>query len=1153
MVGHHRNQLRRPLALSVAFVLVAAVLQVLGSAPASAAPCADPQTNPTLVAGFEIDGNLCLNTTGTTGDSEWDTVGGQPAQSDPSGSTDTTAFSGTAEGGWPWTPSQISGSNPSGNADITHVFASAEIANDEVIAYIGWERAATQGTVGFYVELNQQPNRLLANGQPGPVPNRTDGDLRLRFIQQGNTLLALDAAYTWASSGPDSGTWTPAPVTGYAARTNGVAVSNLPNVTPNPMPAGTFAEVAVNLSDLFAGIGGCSGEFGYLNLRSVSSLQATNPPLQDWVRPIDLGVPSTCPAVVLQKRWLNGAEGDTAGLSIDGATVAPGFATSTASGLPDFTDTTNRATAVIEPGAAVALAETLGENTGTYTSTIGCDRGVLDPVPGRTGSFTMPPGFGAADTVTCTFTNTRTQATLELTKVWASSTPGDTADLTIGTEQRGITGPTTSTAPASTTIEAPIFSGEPVTVVEDFGDDNASSYEALTECTANILDFDEGDFGANFTVPDEPTDVACTITNTAIPARLTLSKVWVNGAPGDTAEMTITSDVDPTRTDSGVATVPAGGEGRSPYSAILAAVAGEAVTLSEVLPAPNETNVGMYQPIALECDGEPLEFDATGAGATATFTVPSSEPVDCTYTNEARYAVELTKEWGANAVAGDTADLTITNETTPDADGVTATAPDPPDTPASVIAAPDDTIHVEETLSNSGAYAATLSCVGVTPGSATGTSGSFTVPPDLVAGTTIRCAFRNTAQYTVSLTKAWGAGAVAGDTAELTIRNGTTAVAASVVATAPNPPDVPATVSASAGDYISLEEVTDAASVGYDTTLACTSGPLRTVVPGTTDEFEVPFDLPAGTAIRCTFTNTGRLAPPPQTPVSRPVIRTVTSHPRVTPGTRFHDRIHVRNLAGPSGATAVARLYGPFRSRAAASCQPRFQARAHTFNVVNGWNRTPTVTVRRPGVYTWKVTLLANAANSSATHPCGQVAETTVVAKRPYVAPIIKGGFSGSIDPSRLDRRMPVTVRMPGIGMRAVVRKERVVRGRMTLPGDVGEVGWLRNSAAFGDKIGAAVVGGHVSDRRDRPGAMVKLGRAQAGQRITVVKDGRRYRYKVVRKTTFDRHQRLPQRFFTTTGRHRLVLVSCTDRVVYPNGRFHYTRYVVVVAKRLGP
>jgi len=286
---------------------------------------------------------------------------------------------------------------------------------------------------------------------------------------------------------------------------------------------------------------------------------------------------------------------------------------------------------------------------------------------------------------------------------------------------------------------------------------------------------------------------------------------------------------------------------------------------------------------------------------------------------------------------------------------------------------------------------------------------------------------------------------------------------------------------------------------------------------------------------------------------STPHVRTVTSHDRVSPGQPFYDRIHVRGLAGGLGATAVARLYGPFTSRAAATCVPGHRVRTKTLHVDNGWNRTPAVHVNATGVYTWRVSLRANAANRSATHRCGQAVETTTVAKLGYVAPIVQGGFSGTISSPDLARRAPApaTIRMPAIGLRAPVMPERVIDGRMTLPANVGHVGWLRKSAGIGDKIGTSVIAGHVSDRHDNPGAMFDLSRAKAGQQITVTRAGTPYKFKVVSKATFDRRHRLPHRYFVTTGRHRLVLISCTKKVVYPNGHFHYTRYVVVVANRI--
>lgn len=105
-------------------------------------------------------------------------------------------------------------------------------------------------------------------------------------------------------------------------------------------------------------------------------------------------------------------------------------------------------------------------------------------------------------------------------------------------------------------------------------------------------------------------------------------------------------------------------------------------------------------------------------------------------------------------------------------------------------------------------------------------------------------------------------------------------------------------------------------------------------------------------------------------------------------------------------------------------------------------------------------------------------------------------GLDGTLDSSSY-RKAPVALSMPAIGLRALVRPEGIAAGSMTLPRDVGEVGWLTRSAGAGGVIGTTVIGGHLSDR------------------------------------------------------HRLVLVSCTDRVVHADGRFHYTRSLVVEARLL--
>jgi hypothetical protein len=278
-----------------------------------------------------------------------------------------------------------------------------------------------------------------------------------------------------------------------------------------------------------------------------------------------------------------------------------------------------------------------------------------------------------------------------------------------------------------------------------------------------------------------------------------------------------------------------------------------------------------------------------------------------------------------------------------------------------------------------------------------------------------------------------------------------------------------------------------------------------------------------------------------------PTISTRTSSKRIKPGAALRDHVRIARLAGTS-TQATARLYGPFPSRKAITCQPGRLARAVTFTVRNGSTRTPAVRVTAAGYYTWQVTTSANAANNAATHRCGLASETTLVARAAYPTPIINGGFSGILPRTPYGRAGVVTVRLPRIGLDAPVRTAGVSGGRMELPGDVGEVGWLRRSATGGDAIGTTVIAGHVSSRRDAPGAMHRLSSARKGDRIAFTQGGTTYRFKVVEKATYVRGHRLPRRYFSTTGKHRLVLISCTGRVVH-HGRFHYARYQVVVAE----
>jgi hypothetical protein len=125
--------------------------------------------------------------------------------------------------------------------------------------------------------------------------------------------------------------------------------------------------------------------------------------------------------VIVRKTWVNGVSGDKADLVINGATAAPGKATSTSDGSPgSWTDPATVATATPTPGSRVTVAETMpGSNKGRYTSTLRCVDATNQPVPITNGGFAMP-----GSNVTCTFANEGIRPTIALWKTTLDAAGG---------------------------------------------------------------------------------------------------------------------------------------------------------------------------------------------------------------------------------------------------------------------------------------------------------------------------------------------------------------------------------------------------------------------------------------------------------------------------------------------------------------------------------------------------------------------------------------------------------------------------------------------------------------------------------------------------------------------------------------------------------
>ena len=363
----------------------------------------------------------------------------------------------------------------------------------------------------------------------------------------------------------------------------------------------------------------------------------------------------TSATLVLQKRWVVGASGDTADLSIGGDNAGSGFATAT---VPDGGTglSIDKASVTLLSGTSVDLSEVLGAgNTGSYSSEIGCNQPGLTPdADGQGGTYAVP---ATPVPVTCTISNTRTSASITLQKRWVDGATDDTADLSVtgadvGSATSTATGAAGSETDTDNQADARVFSGETVDLAEVLGAGNTGSYTSAIACDQPGLDPDANGQGGTFTVPATPVPVTCTITNTRTSAVLILQKEWVNGATDDTADLSVTgSDPGTAGSATSTATGASGSETDTDNQANARVFSGETVDLAEVL---GSGNTGTYGSI-IACDQPGLTPDANGQGGT--FAVPATPlPVTCTITNTRTSAmIVLQKEW-VNGAAGDTAD-----------------------------------------------------------------------------------------------------------------------------------------------------------------------------------------------------------------------------------------------------------------------------------------------------------------------------------------------------------------------------------------------------------------------------------------------------------------------------------------------------------------
>lgn len=400
---------RGAMAAAVAAALVAILTSTLGA----------PAAEAVNVGGFEIDGDFAVNAGGL----DWNALPGQPSAKDAIGSGTDDNFAGGAKeqdtSSWQLLNSSVS---PAAN-DIGNLYGYGALVGGQQYAFIGFERAVSGGTTMFNVELNQ--NSDVRNSYGVLVPNRQPGDLLIDIQQQASGTPTVGGVYRW-----DGSQWV-----AIANGASGVTGASNSTVVTNPLgqilQPGTFAELGVNLSQVF-GIPACPGvTFNAINMRSRASTSITSQ-VKDYVQPGAVSVPTSCGALSIDKR-------DPAGNRLPGATftispnpipLATGTLTVTdgsaqdpdgaANGVINFANAPPATYTVTETGAPTGYvldttSKTTTVTTGnlstvTVTNRLGTaswqklDDITGQPVPAAGATFQLTPTGGAAATLGKTLT-----------------------------------------------------------------------------------------------------------------------------------------------------------------------------------------------------------------------------------------------------------------------------------------------------------------------------------------------------------------------------------------------------------------------------------------------------------------------------------------------------------------------------------------------------------------------------------------------------------------------------------------------------------------------------------------------------------------------------------------------------------------------------
>lgn len=345
----------------------------------------------TVVGGFEIDGNICAQT-----NLDWDTTGLYTED----GLSDGTAFEGGDSEGIDPANWGGGGPSPNGKTDIGDFWAFSQVSGGDVYGFFALTNDSTSGGTSQYdVEYNQQDNVAQAGIT---VPVRTPGDLLFRFASSGSDPIIFTDAKRWTLQSDGA----------YGAGCEDITADAGWCTIPIPMGVfaqqvnadGTFFEGAINIS-LLIGEGNCSGNFGVVQVRSVTGGSFYSSSLKDYVTPLGVNTPSTCGSIIINKE-------DTDGNKLGGATfsVSPNPDPELANDVP-YSITDNDANDKNPADGIIEINPVDPNEEYTVTETDAPD-GYLLPIPASQG----PAFVGESGSVTFTFEDPKQWEALSASK-----------------------------------------------------------------------------------------------------------------------------------------------------------------------------------------------------------------------------------------------------------------------------------------------------------------------------------------------------------------------------------------------------------------------------------------------------------------------------------------------------------------------------------------------------------------------------------------------------------------------------------------------------------------------------------------------------------------------------------------------------------------